>query len=177
MMVVNSTMGSSLPSNAVPAIADQYNVTSSEQRVLPISVYLIGYVFGPIIWGPLSEQIGRRYLSIGSFSVFCLFTMACGLAPSWEALLVFRFFCGITGSSPIAIVAGILADIYGDPKTRGRAFAVFMAVSATKPSPLLQISRLTTSPRPRSSVPSSPPSSQATAPPPSAGAGPSTSAS
>jgi MFS family permease len=129
MTVINSTMGSSLPSMAIPKITEEWGVISPEQSVLPISVYLIGYVLGPIIWGPLSEQFGRRNLSIAAFSTFSLFTMACGLAPDWPSLLVFRLFCGITGSCPIAVVAGILADIYSEPKTRGRAFAIFMVVS------------------------------------------------
>lgn len=122
-------MGSSLPSMAVPFIAKEFGVTSAEQKVLPISMFLLGYVFGPIIWGPLSEHFGRRGLTILSFVIFTIFTMACALAPNWSALLVFRFFCGLCAGAPNAIVAGILADVYGDPRTRGRAFAVFMAVS------------------------------------------------
>jgi MFS family permease len=129
MLVLNSTIGSALPSMAVPFITEEFHITSSEQKVLPISVFLIGYVFGPLIWGPLSEQYGRRNLTFATFTVFTIFTMACALAPNWPALLIFRFFCGVFASSPIAIVAGILADVYDDPRTRGKAFAIFMVVS------------------------------------------------
>lgn len=128
ILVINSTMGSALPSMAMPEITKEFGVTSRAQRVLPISVYLVGYVFGPMIWGPLSEHYGRRNLSIVTFAIFSAFTMACALAPSWSALLVLRFFCGVVASAPIAITAGILADIYNDTRTRGRAFAVFMVV-------------------------------------------------
>ncbi|KAK0389946.1 hypothetical protein NLU13_3519 [Sarocladium strictum] len=132
-LVVNSTMGSALPSMAIPYIARTYGVTSEQQLVLPISVYLIGYVFGPIIWGPLSEHLGRRLLTLLTFIAFSLFTMGCALTPSWAALMVLRLFCGVFASSPIAIVAGILADIYGDPLTRGRAFAIFMVTTVWGP--------------------------------------------
>ncbi|POR31741.1 Polyamine transporter 3 [Tolypocladium paradoxum] len=125
-------MGSALPSMAVPSIAREFGVTSTEQKVLPISVFLIGYVFGPIVWGPLSEHLGRRHLTIATFAAFWLFTMACALAPSWPALLVFRMFCGVFGSAPIVIVAGIIADVYGEPRTRGRAFAVNMVTHPTQ---------------------------------------------
>lgn len=114
---------------AIPKITEEFHITSQEQKVLPISVYLIGYVFGPIIWGPLSEHLGRRTLSIITFTLFTIFTMACGFSPNWASLLVFRLFCGVFGSAPIAIVAGILADIYGEPRTRGKAFSIFMVVS------------------------------------------------
>jgi MFS family permease len=135
MLVINSTMGSALPSMTIPDIIQDFGITSEEQSVLPISVYLIGYVLGPIVWGPLSEHYGRRNLSFVTFCLFTIFTMACAVAPTWPALLIFRFFCGAFASSPIAIVAGILADIYDDPRTRGRAFAIFMVVSYASITP------------------------------------------
>lgn len=42
--ITNSTLGSSLPSNAVPYIAAEFGVVSSPQKVLPISVYIIGEI-------------------------------------------------------------------------------------------------------------------------------------
>ena len=46
MLIVNSTMESALPSNAIPSIAKKWGVTSQVQQVLPISLYLAGYVMG-----------------------------------------------------------------------------------------------------------------------------------
>ncbi|KAM7193364.1 Major facilitator superfamily domain containing protein [Naviculisporaceae sp. PSN 640] len=126
MLILNSTMGSALPSNAIPFIADEWGVTDGSQKVLPISVYLIGYVMGPILWGPLSEQYGRKIISLGTFALFSLSTLACALAPTWPLFLVFRLLAGIFGSAPLAIVTGIIADIYSDPRTRGRSMGIFM---------------------------------------------------
>jgi hypothetical protein len=42
MLIINSTMGSALPSNALPFITNEWNIVSQQQKVLPISVYLIG---------------------------------------------------------------------------------------------------------------------------------------
>lgn len=84
---------------------------------------------GPIVWAPLSEQYGRRRLSIGTFAMFTLFTLACALAPHWVSFIIFRLFSGIFASAPIALVPGIIADIYNEPRKRGRSMGVFMAVS------------------------------------------------
>jgi hypothetical protein len=46
MLIINSTMGSALPSNALPFIASEWGVSSQPQRVLPISIYMAGYVMG-----------------------------------------------------------------------------------------------------------------------------------
>jgi len=83
---------------------------------------------GPVLWAPLSEQYGRKKLTIATFSMFALFTLACALAPTWISFLIFRLFAGVFASAPIAMVPGIIADIFGDPRARGRAMGLFMAV-------------------------------------------------
>lgn len=127
--VINSTLGSSLPSGAMSYIGPYFHVTDQAQLVLPISLFLAGYVLGPLAFGPLSESYGRRIIMVSSFVFFTIFTMACAVAPNWPAFLVFRFLSGVCASSAIAIVGGLFADIYDDPVIRGRAMAFFMAVS------------------------------------------------
>ncbi|XXG97321.1 hypothetical protein Hte_003617 [Hypoxylon texense] len=131
--VINSTMGSALPSMAIPYMTKEWGVTSEIQFVLPISTFLMGYVFGPMVWGPMSEHVGRRNLSVGCFMMFTIWTMACALAPNWPAMLVFRFLVGTFASAPIAVTTGILADVFHDPVTRGRAMAWFMVTTVFGP--------------------------------------------
>lgn len=128
--MLNSTLGSSLPSGAIPYIAREFNIRSAEQLTLPISLFLLGYVFGPIVCGPLSESYGRKPVVIVGFAAFMLFTLACALSQSWAALLAMRFFVGVSASAPIAVVGGVFADVYDEPRTRGRYMAFFMAVRA-----------------------------------------------
>lgn len=42
LVITNSALGSSLPSNAIPFMALEWGITSEQQKVLPMSVYLIG---------------------------------------------------------------------------------------------------------------------------------------
>ncbi|KAH8704340.1 major facilitator superfamily domain-containing protein [Phaeosphaeriaceae sp. PMI808] len=120
----NSTLGSSLPSGASHYLSKEFNVSSAEQLALPNSVYLIGYVFGPPLFSPLSEMHGRRIVMLSTFFGFTVFTLACALAPTWPALLIFRFLSGAFASAPITVVGGIFADIYDDPVRRGQAIAL-----------------------------------------------------
>lgn len=55
LMVLNSTMGSALPAGATAAIQKYWDVQNEELLVLPVSIYLIGYILGPLIFAPLSE--------------------------------------------------------------------------------------------------------------------------
>ncbi|KAK8039869.1 major facilitator superfamily transporter [Apiospora rasikravindrae] len=133
VLIINSTLGSSLPSMAIPYMAKEWGVTAQEQMPLPIATFLMGFVLGPMMWGPLSEQYGRRIVVVSTFSVFTIWTLACALAPNWPAFLVFRFLCGAFASAPIAAVAGVIADVYADPVARGRAMAYFMATTVFGP--------------------------------------------
>lgn len=133
LSVFNSTLGSSLPSNAIAYIANTWNVTNELQLVLPISVYLMGYFVGPSFCGPLSENVGRRPVMLYSFCGYIAFTLGCALADSWPLFLVLRWLCGVMASAPIAVVAGLYADVNGDPRKRGVWMAIFMAVTTFGP--------------------------------------------
>ncbi|KAK4651284.1 hypothetical protein QC762_604840 [Podospora pseudocomata] len=133
MLIINSTMGSALPANALPFISDKWDITNESQQVLPISVYLIGYVMGPILWAPLSEQFGRKIPTMITFLIFTAFTLATALANSWIMFLIFRLLTGTFASAPIAIVPGIIADISPNPRTRGRNMGLFFMTTVSGP--------------------------------------------
>lgn len=88
------------------------------------SIYLVGYVCGPMIWGPISESYGRKGVMIISFALFTVFSIASAVAPNFAALVIFRLFVGIGGSCAISVVGGICADIYHNPVSRGRSMAI-----------------------------------------------------
>ncbi|CZT52892.1 related to fluconazole resistance protein (FLU1) [Rhynchosporium secalis] len=139
LVTINSTLGSSLPANEISYIADTFGITDKNIEILPMSVYLIGYIFGPILFAPLSELYGRRWITIATFSLFTLSTMAAALAPNWTSLLIFRLLAGIGASAPISVVGGIYADIYESPIARGRSVAVFFTTIGFGPlmSPII----------------------------------------
>ncbi|EXJ95101.1 hypothetical protein A1O1_00220 [Capronia coronata CBS 617.96] len=131
--VFNSTLGSSLPSGAISFIAKHFDITDDIQLPLPISCFLAGYVVGPMLCGPLSENNGRKPVLLAFFLVSTIFTMASAVAPSWPTLLFFRFICGVGLSAPISIAGGLYADIYDDPRERGVAMAWFIVATSSGP--------------------------------------------
>jgi MFS family permease len=107
---------------------EDFGISSETQQPLPISVFILGYVLGPLLFGPISEHYGRRAIFISTFLLVIIFTMACALAPNWPTFLFFRALTGVFASSPIVVTGGLYADIYNDSVARGRAMALFMAV-------------------------------------------------
>ncbi|OQO05838.1 hypothetical protein B0A48_09933 [Cryoendolithus antarcticus] len=133
LLVTNSTLGSSIPSGASDETSKYFNVTSETQLVLPASMYLLGYVLGPLAFSPLSETYGRQIVMRSTFAIYTAFTLGCALAPSWAGLVVMRLLTGIGASTPLSVIGGIYADIYATPKARGRAISVFMCSTCFGP--------------------------------------------
>ncbi|KAJ4398884.1 hypothetical protein N0V91_009837 [Didymella pomorum] len=133
MSVMNSTIGSSLPAGATGPISQHFHEYNEYKLILPTSMYLVGYVCGPMIWGPLSESYGRKLVMMISFAIFTIFSITSAISPNFAALVVFRLLVGIGGSCAISVVGGICADIYHDPKSRGRSMAGFMAATTFGP--------------------------------------------
>lgn len=87
-------------------MAAKFGVSSTEQLILPTSIYLVGYTFGPLIFGPLSESFGRKPAMVSAFAFYTIFSVATALAPNFAAIIVFRFLAGVAGACPIAVVGG-----------------------------------------------------------------------
>jgi MFS family permease len=101
---------------------NDFHSTNLRLSSFVVSVYLLGYTFGPLLIAPLSELYGRRRIYNTCYALYAIFNVACALSPSLGSLIVFRFFAGATGSAPLALGAGTIADMIRLEK-RGAAMA------------------------------------------------------
>lgn len=104
--VLNSTCGSAIPSGAVPELAIRFHITNQQQLVLPTSIYLTGYVLGPLLFGPLSERFGRQIVMLTTFAGYTIFTLATCFSSSFAAFNILRLITGVFASSPISVTGG-----------------------------------------------------------------------
>jgi DHA1 family multidrug resistance protein-like MFS transporter len=132
LLVVNATLASSSPSGALEGISSQFSV-SVEASGLVVTLFLLGYCFGPLFWAPLSEFYGRRYIFYISFLGYVIFNFLCAFAPNFAALLIGRFLTGTFASSPLSNSPAVLADIWG-PVERGNAMAIFSVMTFVGPA-------------------------------------------
>ncbi|KAL4860456.1 hypothetical protein BDV12DRAFT_181554 [Aspergillus spectabilis] len=118
-----STFDSAIFSASSRHISTYFGV-GLEVSVLSSTMYIIGYASGPLLWAPLSELSGRRPGIVIAMLGFGIFNTAVAVAKDIQTLMICRFFCGIFGSSPLAVVAAVFAELY-DNQTRGIAIACF----------------------------------------------------
>jgi len=120
-----ATMGSSIFSAATGPVSRQFGV-ANVVGTLGTSLFVFGYAFGPLLWAPWSELYGRKPPIVIAAFGFSIFSIAVAVAKDLQTVMICRFFAGLFGSSPLAIVAAVFADMF-DNKMRGLAVAVFSA--------------------------------------------------
>lgn len=119
------TFGSSVWSSTIHRVAAQFHV-SETVAILGVSLYVLGFALGPIVWGPLSELTGRKLPLFLGFFMWLLLQIPIGLINNLPALLVFRMLGGCFGAAPVALVGAMYADFW-EPAERGTATAVYSA--------------------------------------------------
>ena len=131
-LVVNATFASTSPSGCLQSIAKDMHV-SIEAAGLVITLFLLGYCAGPLLWAPLSEFYGRRWLFYFTFTSYLIFNFLCAFANNFTALLFGRFITGTFVSCALSNAPGVLADIWG-PVERGNALALFAMMTFAGPA-------------------------------------------
>ncbi|KAI0776341.1 MFS general substrate transporter [Trametes elegans] len=123
LLVLNATFASSAPSGIVPQLMEKFTF-GTEVATLTIALFVAGYCVGPLLWGPLSEQYGRKPVFIVSFFAYTCFQVGCALSPNTASILIFRFLGGTFAAAPLANSGAVMSDVW-DADTRGKAMALF----------------------------------------------------
>ncbi|KAK9334135.1 major facilitator superfamily domain-containing protein [Lipomyces starkeyi] len=114
---------SSVFTAGISPIAAEFQV-STTVATLGLTLYVVGFATGPLVFAPMSEVYGRNIVYIGTWIPFMLFQIGCALSKNAATLLVSRLICGIAGSSPLSNAGGTLGDIW-TPAERGDAMSFF----------------------------------------------------
>jgi DHA1 family bicyclomycin/chloramphenicol resistance-like MFS transporter len=106
--------------------------TSPATVQLTLSIYLIAYAMGQVIYGPLSDRLGRIPVMRFALAVFCVSSLACALAPNIEMLLVARAFQALGSSGAIVLARAIVRDLYSGARA-GRELSLMGAIMSLAP--------------------------------------------
>jgi MFS family permease len=111
LMFLRRAFGSSVYAPGIPDIMLDFGV-SEVVATLPLSTYLLGLSFGPMLSAPISETMGRLGTYRISVPISALFTLGAGFAPDFTALCLLRFFAGFFGGASLPVCAGTSADLF-----------------------------------------------------------------
>ncbi|CEP64594.1 MFS transporter LALA0_S12e02520g [Lachancea lanzarotensis] len=105
-------MGTSFYTPGQALIQDEFHV-GHELGTLNLSLYILGFGLGPLVFGPLSELVafGRQPLFIGTLFIYMLLHMGCALVKNITGLLILRFLAGVFCSPSLTNGAASVADV------------------------------------------------------------------
>ncbi|KAF9894330.1 hypothetical protein FE257_007833 [Aspergillus nanangensis] len=119
-----SPLASSMFSPSISYVAIDLKESNETLLSFSVTIFLIGFTFGPLLIAPLSEIYGRRIVLSCCNWFFVLWQIGCALAPNMPSLIVFRLFAGIGGAGCITLGAGVIADLF-PVETRGLATSIW----------------------------------------------------
>ena len=93
------------------SLAKEFGIASPIIVSLTVSVYLLGFAFGPLFLAPLSEIYGRRIIYHISNAVYLGAVAGCAWSTDVAMFMVFRFASGCASSAPMTIGGGSIADM------------------------------------------------------------------
>jgi DHA1 family bicyclomycin/chloramphenicol resistance-like MFS transporter len=116
---------------ALPELTREFGVSASEAQ-LTLTACLVGLGLGQILFGPLSDRLGRRPPLLAGLGVYCAASLACALAQSLYGLVALRFVQGLAGASGIVIARAIVRDLRSG-SAAARLFSYLMLVTGLAP--------------------------------------------
>lgn len=100
---------------------------------LSVGIYMMGFAFAQLIYGALSDQIGRKLsLSLG-LSVFGLGTFGCIYAQNIEIFLIFRLVQAVGVSAAFVLWQPMVIDLFEGEEVQ-RIFSLLVTLNAISPA-------------------------------------------
>ena len=122
---------------ALPDIGAHLGVAEDNRRQLIIVVYMLGFGFGQLLWGPLADRFGRKPVLALGIGLYVIFGLVCAAAPTFDLLVAGRMLQGAAAAATRVLVVAMVRDLFqGEAMARvmSLVFMVFMLVPVLAPS-------------------------------------------
>lgn len=116
----------------MPDISAGLSATTAQTQAT-LSGYLVGYAIAQVFYGPLSDRLGRRPVTMASLALFSLGGFVCAIAPTIEVLIGARVIQALGGAGSIVLARAAVRDLYEGPRA-GRELATMGTLMALVPA-------------------------------------------
>jgi len=135
MSVVALAIDALLP--ALDIIGISISTENAIDNQLLITMIFVGLGFGPLIFGPISDSLGRKPVVFVGFAIFIIASIICVYSESLSIMIFGRILQGVGLSAPRTISIAIIRDMYsGDRMAKIMSFVVviFLLVPIIAPA-------------------------------------------
>ncbi|CAB3745934.1 Bcr/CflA family multidrug efflux MFS transporter [Paraburkholderia humisilvae] len=118
-----------LPS--LPSLTQAFSVSASAAQTT-LTSFMFGFSIGMLLYGPLSDSLGRRPVLLGGIVMYVLSTIACAVSFSIGSLVVFRFVQAL-GAGAASVLARAIARDAHEPTDAARVMSMMAIVTSVGP--------------------------------------------
>ena len=127
MSIVALSIDALLP--ALEHIGISIGIQDSTDNQLLVTMIFLGLGFGQLIFGPISDSLGRKPVIYMGFTVFVIASFICVTATSIEVMVLGRILQGIGLSAPRTISIAMVRDSFsGDYMAKIMSFIVVIFI-------------------------------------------------
>lgn len=112
---------------AMGDIAVDFEILDSNRRQWIITTLFVGLVVGQLLFGPLSDSIGRRPAILAGVVIFVAGSLICAFSKSFEWMLIGRAVQGLGAAGPRIVTVALIRDRF-EGKAMARLMSVIMGV-------------------------------------------------
>ena len=122
---------------ALPQMREEFGIADANRQQLVLTSYVVGFAFGQLFQGPLSDWLGRKPVLLVGLAVYALASFGCLVAASFDTLLVARFLQGLANAAPRVVAVAVVRDAFGGRRmaeVMSFVMMVFIVVPVVAPS-------------------------------------------
>ncbi len=118
-----------LPS--LPAIAATFAASPATVQ-LTVTLFLMAFAASQLVYGPLSDRFGRRWVLIGGLALYAAAGLVCATAPGVSVLIGARVLQALGGGVGPVVGRAVVRDLY-EPERAARVFSYMAMAQALNP--------------------------------------------
>lgn len=105
-------------SPALPAISEGLGVSAAKAQIL-ISLSLVAMAVATLVWGPLSDRLGRRPVLLLGLVVAAVGSALAAAAPGLPLAIVGRVLQAAGGAAGMVLARAVAQDVFGSARSAG----------------------------------------------------------
>jgi DHA1 family bicyclomycin/chloramphenicol resistance-like MFS transporter len=95
---------------------------------LAMSAFMLSLAIAPLLYGPISDRVGRKPVVVFGLVLFVVASLACAAANSVPMLLICRAIQGV-GAASTATTFAIIRDLFDEASGRAKIASVMIAIN------------------------------------------------
>lgn len=99
-------LASTIAAPTLPLIAQDLDIQNDVETQIVLSIYVLSYAVGSLVFAPLSETYGRIPVLHTTNVLFLAFNTVCGFAKLERVMIAGRLLAGLGGSGALSVSGG-----------------------------------------------------------------------